>query len=322
MKGGEPPAEDGENVNQILQEQVEDLEDQNQELITEKQGWDDKMEGVRNQYQRQIQGLKGLRTENEEKTHYIDELEHRVKELEDQKAVLLEDDPYRTDEQQRVGDDSGEAIPVAPVVDAPQTVNNTAPEELAALKPRLSALQGANEELTAEVRDLRDANASEQTARLEAEQTAKLKTEQAAKADEETARVGAQNLKLTETLAAEQAQMPIRMQRMQEEMERTRVELELANQRERDAELLAGPGESGPSLFDEIERLGSPVTPSVDDNLKDQQIASLEAKVEAKDQQIANLEAEITDQKYKLDLPCTQLARFKETHHCRQKIDV
>ena len=323
MKGGGTTAGDEGNVIQGLQERVDDLEEENITLITEKQGWNDEMDRVKQLHQRQIQELKELRPENEEKRQYIEELEHRVKELDDQRAVLLEDNPLTaTDEQQSVGDDSGEAIGTAPVADAPRAVNNTAPEELAVLKSRFSALQAANNELTGEVRDLSDARASEQTARLEAEQTARLKTEQAAKADSETARVEAEKAKLVKTLTAEQAQMPIRMQRMQEEMERMRVELDLANQRERDAELLTGSSESGPSLFDEIgeiERPGSPVTSSADDNVKDQQIANLEAKVEAKDQQIANLEAEVTYQKSKLDLPCTQLAIFKETHHYRTK---
>jgi hypothetical protein len=311
MKGGVAMGDETPGItNAHLRDERDDLQEELSTANREALSVNESLVRTQSQLSNASQDNEDLRQGNEDKRQYIEELEHRVKELEDQKAMLLEDDPHKaTDEQQRVGDDSGEAIPVAPVADAPQTVNNTAADELAALKLRFAALQAANAELMTEVRDLRDANASEQTARLEAEQTAKLKAQQAAKADEETARVEANNLKLTEKLAAEHAQLTIRLQRMQAELERTRVDANLARaEAERAMNLAAVADEDGPSLFDDLEDQDRPDPPSP--SMKD--VGDKE-----KDKQISDLEAEVKKLNDQLNLPCTQLAEFKRTHHCR-----
>ena len=257
--------ETSEKTLERLRDEREDLQSELSTASQEALSVEETLARTQSQLSNASQELEDLRQDNEDKRQYIEELEHRVKELEDQKAVLLEDAPGgapATDEQQSGEDDGGgDAGLAATVSAAPAAEGETAADELAALKARFAALQAANAELTAEVRDLRDANASEQTARLEAEQTAKLKAQQAAKADEETARVAAEKAKLTETLAAEHAQLPIRLQRMQAELERTRVDANLARaEAERAMNLAAVADEDGPSLFDDLE--GSPPPPS------------------------------------------------------------
>jgi hypothetical protein len=251
------------------------------------------------------QELGDLQQDNEDKRQYIEELEHRVKELEDQKAVLLEDAPpasaSATDELLVAEHgDVGLGAPADVASGAAPAEGGTTADELAALKARFAALQAANGELTAEVRDLRDANTSEQTARLEAEKSAKLKVQQATNADEEKARLLAQNLKLTEALA-DNAQVPQRLQNLQAELEETRVALESASQREAEAERQADiADEDGPSLFDDLEVQDQAQTPpmkDVGDNVKGQQIADLEAEVK-----------KLNDQ---LNLPCKQLENYK-----------
>ena len=261
------------------------------------------------------QELEDLRHKHDDLWQHAEGLEHRVGELTDQKAVLenlLETADDATEQSGEEGGDEGGGAglavttSVAPGVATP--AGETVADELAALKDRLAALQAENEELTAEVRDLKDAKDGEQEARLVAEQTAKSKAQEAVKAEEKAARLAAEKMKLAETLAEENAQLPIRLQRMQAELERTRVAANLARaEAERAQSMAAVAEEDGPSLFDDLE--GAP--PPAQDVGKDSEEA-VRTSVELKDANSRVVELEVSMRELQSKWDAQQLESQKE----------
>jgi hypothetical protein len=201
--------------------------------------------------------LEELLEVHSELSMHADELEHRVGELETQKAELdgqHNEDALALSTALANTDDGGGGLAAAASVspNAAPGREAAAEEEIAALKARLAALQVLNDELAAEALELRDAIKGEQEARLAAQQKAKVKAQQAAKAEEATARLAAEKNKLTETVETEYAQLPVRLQQMQAELERTRISANMARAEAERAMSMAVCTEAAPSLFDDL----------------------------------------------------------------------